>query len=339
VDVVAGFGEDDVVFAFFAEGGGETDIEFVGLAFGGGGLGVKAESVTRLDALDEGAEDGVEMGDILHVEDFAAGLVDDFADVDEAGNHAGGEESGRRIVEHGVGSDGFGDDIARTLAAGVGADVVADENDDAATVGRKREEIAGGEKDAVVDVGGAAGVESIYLVGDGRFVLGEGDAELSFGGEREERDLIVRLEGGESGVGGVAQRAEERTDGVAEVENESDVERKFVAAEDVDFLGSAVFAELEIFLFEIGHDLAGFGFDGGVEEDEVDADADGGLGFFLGAGGDLKRESEREEGQRAEERDGSARIAARHKSIVRECGGMQRGVPGLQRKRANRILC
>ena len=61
MDIEAGFGEDDVVAAFFPEGGGQPDVEFVGLAKGCGGVGVVAQRVPRLDALDEGAENGVEM--------------------------------------------------------------------------------------------------------------------------------------------------------------------------------------------------------------------------------------------------------------------------------------
>jgi hypothetical protein len=86
VNVEAGLGEHDVVTAFFPERGSEANIEFVGLAFGGGGMRVVAQGVAGFDALNQGAEGVVEMSDVPDVEDFSAGLVDDFANVDEARN-------------------------------------------------------------------------------------------------------------------------------------------------------------------------------------------------------------------------------------------------------------
>ena len=148
VDVEGRTGEDRVVVAFFAEGRPKANIDFVGLAEGGGGIGVVAEGVAGFDALDERAEDFVEMRDVRNVEDFAAGLIDDFADIYEARCHGRGHARFRRIVagdsqivDHCVGSDGFGDDVARALAAGTGADVVTDKNYDPAVFLRSFEEI------------------------------------------------------------------------------------------------------------------------------------------------------------------------------------------------------
>lgn len=280
MDVVGAAGEDEVVVAFFAEGGSEVHVEFVRFAGGGVGLGVVAEGVARFDAVDEGAENFVEVGDVGDVEDFAASLVDDFAYVDEAGNHGSREESARRIVsgnfqvvENGVGGDGFGDDVVRALAPGIGADVVADENDNAAMHGRGVEEIFRGNKDAVIDVGGAADLRGVDCFGDLGFVFGEGYAELGFSREGEEGDFVFGLEGGEGSVGGFAERPKERADGITEIEDESDVQGEFIAIEDVDFLRYAVFAEFEVISFEVGHDLTRCGFHGGVHENEVDLDA------------------------------------------------------------------
>ena len=74
-----------------------------------------------------------------------------------------------QIVEDRVGGDGFGDDVARALPARVRADVVADQNDYAAAVRRRAEEILGGDEDAVVDIGGAARLECADLLGDFAF--------------------------------------------------------------------------------------------------------------------------------------------------------------------------
>jgi len=71
------------------------------------------------------------MSDVPDVEDFSASLVDDFANVDEARNQAGSEESLRRIVtgdfkvvENRVGGDRFGNDVASALSAGIRADIM-----------------------------------------------------------------------------------------------------------------------------------------------------------------------------------------------------------------------
>ena len=101
-----------------------------------------------------------------------------------------------QIVDHCVGSDGFGDDVARALAAGTGPDVVTDENDDAAVFLWSIEEILRGEEDGVVDVGGAAGLKAADHVGDLGFVVRERDAHLGFGGKGEKGHLVFRLEGG-----------------------------------------------------------------------------------------------------------------------------------------------
>ena len=110
---------------------------------------------------------------------------------------SGGLEPGIfKLLDHCVGSDGFGDDVARALAAGTGPDVVTDENDDAAVFLLSIEEILRGEEDGVVDVGGAAGLKAADHVGDLGFVVGERDAHLGFGRKGEKSHLVFRLEGG-----------------------------------------------------------------------------------------------------------------------------------------------
>jgi len=168
------------------------------------------------------------------------------------------------------------------LAAGIGADIVADEDDHAAALGRSSEEILRRQKDTVIDVGGATDFEVLNLVSDLGFVLGEGNAQLGFGGKGEQRDFIFRLEGRECGVCGFAQGAEERADGVAEIEDEGDVERKLVAAKDIDFLRDAVFAKFEIFFFEAVDDFAGLGFYRSVHHDEIDVDLNDAGSLFWG---------------------------------------------------------
>src|ERR1700676_4474391 len=172
VDVKAVFGQNHVVFAFFPEGGSQANVEFVRFAESCVGVCVVPKRVACLYALNKSAKDGIQMGDVLDVEKFTTGLVHHLANVDQAGNHTGREESLRRVVagnfqviEDGVGGDGFGDDVARNLSSRVGADVIADEDDDAATFGRRLEEIFRGDEDPVVDIGGASGVERIDLLG------------------------------------------------------------------------------------------------------------------------------------------------------------------------------
>jgi hypothetical protein len=303
VDVVGAAGEDEVVVTFFAEGGTEVHVEFVRFARGGVGLGVVAEGVARFDAVHEGAKNFVEVGDVGDVKDFAAGLVDDFANVDEAGNHGSREESARRIVsgnfqvvENGLGGDGFGYDVARTLAPGIGADVVADENDNAAMHGRGVEEIFRSNKDAVVNVGGTADWRGVDGLGDLGLVLGEWYAELGFGREGEEGDFVFGLERREGGVGGFVERPKERADGITQIEDQSDIQREFIAIKDFDCLRDAVFAEFEVILFKVGHDLTGFGFHGGVDEDELDVDAND-RGLVLR----LRRSSKHEQSQNDKE--------------------------------------
>ena len=84
--------------AFFAEGRPKANIDFVGLAESGGGVGVVAEGVAGFDALDERAKNFVEMRDVRNVEDFAAGLFDDFADIHKARGHGRGHARFRGIV-------------------------------------------------------------------------------------------------------------------------------------------------------------------------------------------------------------------------------------------------
>src|ERR1700722_1865347 len=81
MNVKAVFGQDHVVFAFFSERGGQADIEFVGFGESGAGVCVVAKRVARFDALNEGTEDGIQMGDVLDVEEFTPRLVHHFADV------------------------------------------------------------------------------------------------------------------------------------------------------------------------------------------------------------------------------------------------------------------
>lgn len=239
------------------------------------------------------------MRHVGYIENFAAGLIGDLANVDQAGNHCGGHESSRRIVpwnfevvEDTVGRDGFGDDVVGALPTRVGAHVIANENDDAATPGRKIEEILGGEKDAVIDVGGAPDLERIDLSGDFGFVFGEGDAQFGFGGEGEKSNLVLWLEGGKCGGGSFAQRDQEWADGIAQIEDESNVKRELVAAEDLNFLRNSILAELEVFLFQVGHDLACLGFDGGIYHDEVDVDMDDTPGLILRQRGKGERQGE-----------------------------------------------
>src|SRR6185437_2111540 len=98
MDVEAGLAKDDIVAVLFSEGRGKADVEFVRLAESGRGVGVVAEGIAGFDSVDERAKHGFELGDLLNVEDFAAGLVRNLTNVDEAGDHAGGEKSLRRIV-------------------------------------------------------------------------------------------------------------------------------------------------------------------------------------------------------------------------------------------------
>lgn len=280
VDVVRATGEDEIVVAFFTEGRIELHANFVRFAGGSVSLRVVAQGVAGLEALDERAENLVKVRDVGDVEDFSAGLVDDFANVDEAGNHGSIKESARRIVpgnfqvvENRIGGDCFGDDIPGALAPGIRADIVADENDNAAMHRRGVEEIFRSNKDAVIDVGSAPDLKALDGFGDFGFVFGKGYAELRFGGEAEEGDLVFGLQGSEGGVGGSAERSKERADGITEIQHQGDVQREFIAIENLDLLRGAVFAEFEIILFEVGHDLTGFGFHGGVDQDEVDVDA------------------------------------------------------------------
>ncbi len=216
---------------------------------------VIANGVARFDAFDQRAKCGIERRDVLHVENFSAGFLGDFPNIYEAGNLRRVEARAWRvvtgnfqIVEAGIRRDSFGDDIFRALAAGAGANVVADQDDYAAAFGSFRQEILRGDEDTVIDVGGAARFEGADFFCDGGFVFGKRHFNLSFGAEGEERDFVVGLQHGESCVGGVAQRAEKRADGIAEVENERDIERQFVAAENRNFLQGAIFADFEIFL-------------------------------------------------------------------------------------------
>src|SRR6202044_3524988 len=117
-------------------------------------------------------------------------------------------------VEDRVGGDGFGDNVARALSPGVRSNVIADENDHAASLGGQLEEVLGGEKYAVVDVCSAASMERIDLVGDFRFVFRERDAHLGFRRKGEERGFVIGLESCESGVRRVAERSEEWSDRV-----------------------------------------------------------------------------------------------------------------------------
>src|SRR5271167_624415 len=226
MNVEARFGEDHVVVAFFSERRSEPNIEFVGLAKSRAGVRVVAQRVARLDALNQGAKDGIQMRDILHVEELAARLVHHFANVDQAGNHAGGKERLRRvvagyfeIVEGRIRGDGLGDDVMRSLSAGVRANIVADQNDHAAALGRQLKQVLGGDEDSIIDIGGASGVKSIDLLGDFALVLREGDAQLCFGGKGKERGLVVGFESGKSGGGSVTQGAEKWPNRIAEIQD------------------------------------------------------------------------------------------------------------------------
>ena len=147
----------------FAERRRQAQIEFVLFAFGGGGFGVVADGVAGFDALDQCVKCGIEIGDILHIEHFAARGVHHFANVDQAFFEAGGQHSARRIVagnfqviEYRVGSHQFGDDVVRAFAAGVSGNVIADQDDHAATVRRRGQQIFRSDENGVIDVGGAA---------------------------------------------------------------------------------------------------------------------------------------------------------------------------------------
>ena len=101
---------------------------------------------------------------VLHVEDFTAGLFGDLADVHQAGYLAGVETYERgvfagyfEVVDGGIGGNGLRDDVAGARPSGIGADVVADQDDHAAAHGVGGEEILRGDIDSVVDVRGAAG--------------------------------------------------------------------------------------------------------------------------------------------------------------------------------------
>src|SRR5438876_5164866 len=52
---------------------------------------------------------------------------------------------------------------------------------------RELEEILGGQKDGVIDIGRTAGTESADLIGDGSLVFGEGHAELGVGGKGDRK--------------------------------------------------------------------------------------------------------------------------------------------------------
>ena len=104
---------------------------------------------------------------------------------------AGVEQSLRRVVagdfeviEDDVRGDGFGDDVVRAFSAGIGADVIADQDDHSAALGWQFKQTLGGEEDSVIDVGGATGVKRIDLLGDFAFVLRERNAQLSLAWKR-----------------------------------------------------------------------------------------------------------------------------------------------------------
>ena len=171
MDVEGGTGEGRVVVAFFAEGRPKANIDFVGLPRARWRW-CSSRGCTGFDALDERPEDFVEMRDVRNVEDFAAGLFDDFADIHKARCHGRGHARFRgivagdfQVVDHCVGSDGFGDDLARVLAASAVTSTLA------------------------------AGLKAADHVGDLGFVVPERDAHLGFGRKGEKGHLVFWLEG------------------------------------------------------------------------------------------------------------------------------------------------
>src|SRR6266481_3489117 len=148
MNVEAAFREHHVLPPLFPEGRSKANIEFMRFAEGRRSVRVVTQRVTRLNALNQAAKDGIQVRDVLDVEEFAARLVHHFANVDQAGNHAGGKECLRRvvagdleIVEDSIGGDGLGDDVVRALSAGVRANVIADENDHATPLWGQFEEV------------------------------------------------------------------------------------------------------------------------------------------------------------------------------------------------------
>lgn len=62
-------------------------IQFVGFASGAGSLRVISKRIASLDASDESAKRSIEMGDILHVENFATRLFGNGVDAYQAFGH------------------------------------------------------------------------------------------------------------------------------------------------------------------------------------------------------------------------------------------------------------
>src|SRR5690349_1370315 len=131
--IKAGLGENEVVAAFRSEGMRQANIQFVRLAFCAVDGSVVPQRVARLDSLQQRAENRVQVSHVLHVENLSAGLIHDFANIYEAGNHARCKNRHRRVVsgnfqviEGGVRGDRFRHNVTRSLSTRVRPDIVAD---------------------------------------------------------------------------------------------------------------------------------------------------------------------------------------------------------------------
>src|ERR1700685_2845286 len=97
------------------------------------GLCVVTQRIAGLDSVDQRAKYCVEVRYVLDVENFSASLIHHFANVYQAGNHAGSENRGLwvvsrdfQVVQDRIGGNQFGDDVVGALSAGGGADIIAD---------------------------------------------------------------------------------------------------------------------------------------------------------------------------------------------------------------------
>src|SRR5258708_3267505 len=98
MNVIAAFGQDDVIVSLFPKRGRQANVQFMWFSLSSSRLRVIPERVARLDALDERAKFSIQMGHILDVEDLPTRRVHHSADVDQPGNQARGEQRSGRIV-------------------------------------------------------------------------------------------------------------------------------------------------------------------------------------------------------------------------------------------------
>src|SRR2546427_11711124 len=198
--VVAALAEHDVVFTLGPEAGLEPQVEFPQAAIWGGTWGVETDRVARFQTLNQRLESKKERALLLDLEDFAAGLRSQFADVDEAAAASrGGHTRHQRVVAGHLEAIDRGVGCKRGVCHFLGAQavvyrghVVAHQNDDAARCRSRVAEVARGVVDGAVDVGAVAGGEEFNLVGDLALVAGQAGALLDRAGGSEQRDLVFR---------------------------------------------------------------------------------------------------------------------------------------------------